>query len=152
MSSKVEEFWEACRQELPEATRRGRYRVKCFGSDPAMSRLLLDLIRTGQKTGTFGLEWEFEARPEDRPAPGDLYVVTDSAGTPGALIRITGTEVVPFSAIDATHLQAEGPALREPALWRKVHWDFWAPALRALGREPSADMPVLVQRFEVLKD
>ncbi len=152
MTSSIDQYWEACRRELPAETSGRGYRVKRFGNDPAMARLLLDLVRSRQKTGTFGLEWEFEARPEDRPAPGDLYVVTDSAGTPGALIRVTGTEVVPFSAIDVTHLQAEGPALREPALWRKVHWDFWAPALRALGREPSADMPVLVQRFEVLKD
>ena len=151
MPSKIEEFWAACRQALPEATQGRGYRVKCFGSDPAMSRLLLDLIRSGQKTGTFGLEWEFEARPADRPEPGDLYVVTDAGGEPGALIRVTGTEVVPFSAIGAAHLQHEGPALREPAAWRKVHWAFWTPALRAMGREPSDDMPVLVQRFEVLK-
>ena len=151
MTHSVEDYWNACRHELPEETAGRSYRVKSFGNDPAMSRLLLDLIRSGQKTGTFGLEWEFESRPEERPEAGDLTIVTDSNGVPGALIRVTGTEVVPFSAIDATHLQVEGPALREPALWRKVHWDFWGPALRALGRDPSGDMPILVQRFEVLK-
>jgi uncharacterized protein YhfF len=151
MTTRIEAYWEACCRALPEATHGRRYRVKCFGSDPAMSRLLLDLIRSGQKTGTFGLEWEFEARPEERPEPGDLYVVTDAGGEPGALIRVTGTELVPFASIDENHLQVEGPALREPALWRKVHWEFWAPALRALGREPAEDMPILVQRFEVLK-
>jgi len=151
MSSRIEEYWESCRRELPGETAGRGYRVKRFGNDPAMARLLLDLIRSRQKTGTFGLEWEFEARPQERPEPGDLYVVTDADGEPGALVRVTGTEVVPFSAIDADHLQAEGPALREPALWRRIHWDFWAPALRDLGREPAADMPILVQRFEVLK-
>jgi len=151
MSSRIEEYWEACRRERPAETAGRGYRVKCFGSDPAMSRLLLDLIRGGQKTGTFALEWEFEDRPEDRPAPGDLTIVTDAGGEPGALIRIAGTEVVPFSAIGAEHLRHEGPALREPAAWRKVHWAFWTPALRAMGREPSDDMPILVQRFELLK-
>jgi len=152
MSSTIEDYWDACRRERPAETTGRGYRVKRFGNDPAMSRLLLDLIRSGQKTGTFALEWELEARPAERPAPGDLFIVTDAAGEPGALIRIAATEVVPFSAIDTGHLQVEGPALREPALWRKVHWDFWAPMLRALGREPAQDMPVLVQRFELLKD
>ena len=151
MTSSIEEFWEACRHERPAETAGRSYRVKRFGNDPAMSRLLLDLIRSGKKTGTFGLEWEFEARPDERPEAGDLYVVTDSDGEPGALIRVTGTEVVPFSAIGAEHLQHEGPALREPAAWRKVHWAFWMPALQAMGREPSDDMPILIQRFEVLK-
>jgi uncharacterized protein YhfF len=151
MPSRIEDYWEACRRELPGATAGRGYRVKCFGSDPAMSRLLLDLIRSGQKTGTFGLEWEFEDRPEERPAPGDLFIVTDSAGEPGTLIRVTGTAVLPFSAIGDEHLQCEGPALRELPLWRKLHWDFWTPALRAMGREPAEDMPILFQRFEVLK-
>ncbi len=151
MTSKIEEYWEACRRELPGATSDRGYRVKRFGSDPAMSRLLLDLIRSGQKTGTFALDWEFEACPEERPAKGDLYVVTDAAGEPGALIRVSATAVVPFSGISEEHLQCEGPALRELPLWRKVHWDYWTPALRAMGREPSEDMPVLFQRFEVLR-
>jgi uncharacterized protein YhfF len=151
MPSRIEEFWEACRQALPEATHGRGYRVKRFGNDPAMSRLLLDLIRSGQKTGTFGLEWEFEERPRERPQPGDLIIVTDAGSEPGALIRVTGTEVVAFSAIGAEQLQHEGPALREPDAWRKVHRAFWTPALHAMGREPSDDMPILVQRFELLK-
>jgi len=151
MTSSIDQYWEACRREFPAETSGRGYRVKRFGNDPAMARLLLDLVRSRQKTGTFGLEWEFEARPDERPEPGDLFIVTDANGEPGTLIRVTETAVLPFSEISEDHLQCEGPALRELPLWRKIHWDYWTPALHAMGREPSEDMPILFQRFEVLK-
>jgi uncharacterized protein YhfF len=147
----IDEFWQACQRALPQETAGTTWRVRRFGDDPAMARRLLDLVRTGEKSGTFAVDWEFEANPRERPAPGDLYVVTDAAGEPGALIRITRTAVVPFSAISAGDIRCEGPALRDLALWRKVHWDFWSRRLRATGREPAEDMPVLCQWFALLR-
>jgi len=148
--SSVEEFWQACCEALPEATSGRSYRTRRFGDDPGMSRVILDLIVAGEKTGTFAVDWEFEGRPQDRPAPGDLFVVTDAAGVPGALIRITGTEVVPLDQIADRHVQVEGPALRAVGPWRRLHWDYWSRTLAAIGRTPAGDMPVLFQRFEKL--
>lgn len=146
----VEAFWQACCEALPEATEGRSYRTRRFGDDPGISKVILDMILAGKKTATFAVDWEFEDRPEDRPAPRDLYVVTDAAGVPEALIRITETEVVPFDEIGDRHVQCEGPALREVGPWRRLHWDYWSRTLAGIGRTPAPDMPILFQRFEKL--
>ena len=144
------EFWQACQRALPEDTVGRPFRVRRFGDDPVMSKRLLELVKMREKTGTFAVDWEFETRPSERPRVGDLLVVTDAAGEPGALIRITAVELLPFSAVGDEHVQCEGPGLRDLALWRKVHWDYWTRTLQALGREPAEDMPIVYQRFELL--
>ncbi len=150
MAHTIEEFWEAARSALPEETAGKAYRTRSFGNDEAISKVILDLILTGKKTGTFAVDWEYEYRGEPRPTSGDLYVVTDHAGVPRALLRITMTERVAFKDIDERHVQCEGPALRSVEPWRKLHWDYWSRTLRAIGREPAEDMPVLYQAFELL--
>lgn len=146
----LDAFWDACVAAHPAATAGRGYRLRSFGRDPLLARRILDLIVAGEKTGTFAVDWEFEGRPADRPRPGDLYIVTDPAGRPGALIRITATELLPYREIDATHIACEGPALRSLGPWRELHWHFWRGVLAPLGREPAEDMPILLQRFERL--
>ncbi len=34
--------------------------------------------------------------------------------------------------------------------WRAGHWAFYARTLPLIGREPSEEMPVLCERFEVI--
>jgi len=151
VTAATDRFWLECRRELAAETEGRVYRVKRFGDDPAMSRLLLDLIRSRAKTGTFAVDWEFDAAPAGRPRPGDLFIVVDADGEPGALIRITETRVLPFADVGPVEVACEGPALRDVALWRRVHWDYWSRTLQGIGRQPSEDMPILFQRFEVLR-
>lgn len=150
MTQTIEEFWRDCCEALPAETAGRSYRARRFGDDPIVAQLILDLISAGEKTGTFAVDWEFEDRPGERPAPGDLYVVTDHSGMPGALIRITATETLPFNAVSERHVQCEGPALRQVGPWRKLHWEFWSRTLARIGRRPAQDMPILYQQFELL--
>jgi len=150
MAQTNEEFWEAACEALPEQTAGRSYRTRGFGNDEAVSKVILELILAGKKTGTFAVDWEYEHRGEPRPAPGDLYIVTDHAGAPRALVRIRATERVPFKEIGERHVQCEGPALRSVEPWRRLHWDYWSRTLRAIGREPTEDMPILYQAFELL--
>ena len=150
MAQSIEEFWEAARQALPAETAGKSYRTRSFGNDEAISRVILDLILAGKKTGTFAVDWEYDARQEPRPGEGDLYIVNDHAGEPRALVRITATERVAFRDIGERHVQCEGPALRSVEPWRRLHWDYWSRTLRKIGREPAEDMPILYQAFELL--
>jgi len=150
MTQTTKEFWDAACRALPDETAGRSYRTRSFGTDEAISKVILGLILAGQKTGTFAVDWEYDARQEPRPARGDLYIVIDHAGAPRALVRITATERVAFSDIGERHVQCEGPALRSIEPWRKLHWDYWSRTLRKIGREPAEDMPVLYQAFELL--
>jgi uncharacterized protein YhfF len=126
------------------------YKVRTFGNSAAISDVIVPLILSREKTGTFALESEFEHSPNEAPKVGDVYVVTHFGGDPALLYRVTEVERVPFSQISHAHVQVEGPNARTVPVWRKIHWDYWGATLRAQGREPSEQMPVLFQRFEVI--
>ncbi|MCS6947701.1 MAG: ASCH domain-containing protein [Steroidobacteraceae bacterium] len=143
------EFLRAVQAALPGLDLR-RVKYRTFGRSAEMANILVPLIASGQKTGTFALAAEFESDPQAAPQVGDLYVVTWFDGTPALLYRITEIETVPFNAINERHVQVEGPNARDVAIWRSIHWPYFGSWLRERGREPSEDMPVIFQRFELL--
>jgi acetyl-CoA synthetase len=145
----VEAFVAAARAARPDL-RIDRYKVRTYGNTRAMADIIVPLILSGQKTGTFALAAEFDADPAAAPQVGDFYVVTQFDGTPALLYRITQTQRVPFEGIDDDHVQVEGPNARQVDIWRKIHWEYWGGLLRARGAEPSMQMPVIFQRFELL--
>ena len=44
----------------------------------------------------------------------------------------------------------DGPAIREVELWKAIHTDYWNAQLAQCGLKVSDDMPVYVERFELL--
>jgi uncharacterized protein YhfF len=148
-STAVAEFVERARRARPNE-RIDSYKVRTFGNSAAISDVIVPLILSRAKTGTFALESEFERAPSEAPRVGDNYVVTHFGGDPVLLYRLTEVERVPFSDISHAHVQVEGPNARTVPVWREIHWAYWGGILRAQGREPSEDMPVLFQRFEVI--
>jgi uncharacterized protein YhfF len=149
MSTAIDEFVAAARSVNPDANI-GRVKVRTFGSSAAMANVIVPLILTGQKTGTFALASDFEADPAAAPQVGDDYVVTWFEGPPALLYRVTEVQIVPFEGIDHDHVQVEGPNARNVDTWRRIHWEYWGSLLRGKGREPSMTMPVIFHRFEVL--
>ncbi len=149
MSVAIDEFVAAARSVNPDASI-GHVKVRTFGSSAAMANVIVPLILTGQKTGTFALASEFEADPAAAPHVGDDYVVTWFEGPPALLYRVTEVQHVPFEGIGPEHVQVEGPNARDVATWRRIHWEYWGELLRQQGREPSMTMPVIFHRFRVL--
>jgi len=144
----VEAFWQDCAAHIPGLTESTPYTVKVFGNNPEMAALLLKLVSSGQKTGTFFLAWEYEDTGKTLPASGDWVVVADTEGTPGCAYQITSIETVPFNQIEARHVQCEGPQLRELEAWSKLHWEFWSQQLANSSRTPEPTMPVLCMTFK----
>ncbi|MCU0759205.1 MAG: ASCH domain-containing protein [Steroidobacteraceae bacterium] len=149
MSQTVEEFVAAARAARPDL-QFDRYKVRTFGGSKAMADVIVPLILAGEKTGTFALAAEFESDPERAPRVGDWYVVTWFEGPPALLYRVTEVEVVPFEGIGERHVQVEGPSARDVKVWRDIHWPYWGGMMKQWGREPSMQMPVIFQRYEVV--
>lgn len=147
MSDPIGTFWEQARAAVPALAGVTRYKVRGFGRQEQLSRMVLNVIRNGEKTGTFAVDWEFDAQPGQRPVPGDHYIVVDHADVPEMVIRITATEIVPYNEIGQRHVDHEGKVMRDLEAWRKLHWPYWTAVLGALGREPAEDMPILFQEF-----
>lgn len=142
-------FLAAARAALPGEPLHS-FQVRSFGGSAAMADVLIDLIARGEKTGTFALEAEFEGAPERVPVQGGRVVVTRFDGPPVLLYRLTEVTRVPYRDIGPQHVAVEGPNARNVEVWRGIHWPYWGNMLRARGREPSEDMTVIFQRFELL--
>lgn len=108
------------------------------------------LVQRGIKTATCSLLWEYEADDEPLPRVGEMSIVTDGEGHPLCLIEITEVEVKPFDQVEAQFAYDEGEGDRSLASWRDAHWQFFARLCETLGREPSATMPLVCERFRVL--
>ena len=119
------------------------------GADPATADELLALVLDGVKTGTASALWDYEAAGEPVPEVGDLSIILDGAAHPRVLIRTTSVRVVPFSAVDGEHARSEGEGDRTLDYWRETHRRYFAENAEH-GRGFAEDMPVVLERFEVL--
>lgn len=120
-----------------------------FGADPQTADALLDLVLRGIKTATAGALWDYDAEDEPLPSSGELAILLDGQGHPHALIRTVDVRVVPFDEVDAEHAYLEGEDDRSLASWRRIHERFFAEHA-SHDRGFSPDMPVVLERFEVL--
>jgi uncharacterized protein YhfF len=150
MNAQIVQFWNTCCEALPDLAADTPYTVKTYGNTEEMADLLLALIRDGDKTGTFAVDWEFENQPETTPREGDHVIVVDGRGAPGCLYRIDSVQRLPFNQITEAHVACEGPTMRKLAPWKKMHWAYWTRVLDGTGHAPTEDMMVLVQNFSVL--
>lgn len=148
-SAEVERYWADCQRERPDLVS-CELRVRRFGNTEQLSRLLLELITSGEKTGTFSLLSELEASGDPLPKRGDCFVVTDFEGSPRALIRLVAVQSMPYREVSTAQTQYEGQAARDLEAWRAIHWRYWKKLLAPSGREPSEEMIVVFQQFELL--
>lgn len=120
-----------------------------FGDNPRIADELLELVLEGVKTATSSLVWEYEDAGEPEPQVGELSILLDGERQPRALIRTTSVETVAFDAVDEETAVAEGEDDRTLESWRAEHEAYFRRNLPE-GREFARDMPVLVERFELL--
>lgn len=66
------------------------------------------------------------------------------------VIRTTRVDIVPFGAVTAAHAAAEGEADGSLASWRELHWAYYHRELAGTPYAPTADMPVVCERFKVV--
>jgi uncharacterized protein YhfF len=149
LSEDARSYWDDCAASIGEAADRP-LRVRRFGSTPEMSNLLLGLILGGEKTITSTSPWLYDDALQAAPVAGDYWVVIDGDGRPGAVVRTTAVKTLPMNEVTEQDSQYEGLSVRPIEAWRKVHWNFFTRVLAPLGKTPTADMPVTLERFEVV--
>ena len=145
----VQALWEAyCSQERLDPST--PYQAWFFGDSQQLAHELIELVIHGPKRGTAGLLWMHERVPEQAPILGGYSVLTEFGGTPRAVIRTTDVQVCRFDEVDATFAWDEGEGDRSLLFWRQAHWAYFSRECAELGREPSLDMPIVLERFELL--
>jgi uncharacterized protein YhfF len=126
------------------------YDVRWIGLDDESTDQVLELIRTGDKTGTFTLPWLVEQSADPLPCIGDAIILIDFSGNPELLLRLTAIETVSFGEITAAHTAVDGSPVRDLAIWKPLHISYWNPMLTPFDVQVSDDMPILVEKFDLL--
>ncbi|MDP6674275.1 MAG: ASCH domain-containing protein [Gammaproteobacteria bacterium] len=148
--AELDNFWTHARQALPKANLPPHYSVRWIGLDNESTEQVLNLIRAGDKTGTYTLPWIVAQTTHPTPAAGDVIILIDFGGHPRLIVRLTEIEEVAFGAVTATHTAGDGTPRRDLAVWKPLHTNYWNAMLAEHGLAVSDDMPVWVEKFELL--
>jgi len=126
------------------------FQVRWIGLDADTTSQIIGLIIAGDKTGTFTLPWVVEQTGQPEPTVGDFIILIDFEGVPALVVRLTEIEVVSFADITEQHTAIDGPPVRDLNVWKPMHTDYWNRMLAPFGLSVSDEMPVLVEKFELI--
>lgn len=118
-----------------------------FGDNPEIADRLLALVLAGTKTATSSALSDYDEDGQ-LPAVGELSIILDGQGRPGALVRTTEVEVVAFDDVTEDFAAAEGEDDRSIESWRREHTAYFTRTL-AVPSVPSG-FQVVTERFELL--
>lgn len=150
-NSLVEQYWRNYLKTLePEDRASKSYDTWHFGDTEKLANELAELVKTGEKTATSVLVWQFEDNGWKFPTIGDIVIVTDWNGNPSCIIEITEVEVRAFDEIDERFVFDYGEGDKSLAWWRRGMWGYYSKLCRKIGREPTGDMPLSCQRFRLV--
>jgi uncharacterized protein YhfF len=121
-----------------------------FCSDEESANNLASLVLQGEKRATAGLLWSYEAENEPLPEVGQLSVITNWDGEPQCIVEVTQVEITPFNQVTAEFAFTEGEGDKSLEYWRRVHWEFFSMECAEIYREPTQDMPVILEKFKVV--
>lgn len=146
----LDAFWATSLQQIPELAKGPGYQARWIGLDDDSTEQVIELIRAGDKTGTFTLPWLVERTGQAKPRVGDPIILIDYKGKPRLLVRLTRIHAVPFGEISEADTAIDGSPVRPLAIWKPLHTRYWNAMLEPFGLQVSDDMPVLVEGFERL--
>ena len=121
-----------------------------FCADEENANLCADLVLRGEKRATAGLKWSYEAEGESLPEVGQLSVITNWDGVPQCIVEVTSVEVMPYNKVSEDFAYEEGEGDKSLVFWRRVHWEFFSLECEEIGKEPTEDMPVVLEKFKIL--
>lgn len=142
-------LWQRCASSM-EVPVTQAVRIRRFGDTDPMTDALNSLILSGEKTITATTPWLTTVDPSRRGFVGAYWVLVNPRGEPVGVLRTTEVKQTRFDAVTAEDSQYEGKPVRPIEAWRKVHQDFFNRVLQPLGKAWASDMPVTLERFEVV--
>ncbi|HLX79609.1 MAG TPA: ASCH domain-containing protein [Burkholderiales bacterium] len=148
--STVRAFWEGFEAAAGRDVTPRFYEAFHFDDNEPSANELAKLVLSGTKRATTALLWSFEAESKPLPKPGDLSVVTNWQGQALCVIETRSVETVPFEMVTEEFAATEGEGNGSLQYWREAHWSFFGRECRRINREPTQEMPVLCERFEVV--
>ena len=110
-----------------------------------------ELVLRGHKKATSPSLWGIEKRNESLPKKGDFNIVTDWSGKPVCVIETTSVVITQYDEISQQYAFEKGEGDKSLVYWKEVHWDYYQRELAEFGIEPSLTMPIVCEKFKVVK-
>ena len=145
-------FLDAARAAHKDLDIHDNWEVRWIGLDAETTRQIFELIRAGDKTGTFTLPWLVERGGRAAPYPGLHLVLVDMDGRPTLLVRLGEVREAVFGQVTAADTAVDGSPVRDPVIWKALHTQYWNDLLAPHGLEVSDDMPFWIEPFELIYD
>ena len=144
-------FWQQFLETLPSGARPATY-FEAFqiGVGRSMADQAAQLVLDGIKTATSDLIWHMEWNHKPRWHVGDHHILLDGSWRPVCVLRTTELEEKRFCDIDADFARDYGEGPRTLEWWREHVFAWYAAECTQIGVEPSEEMPLLCERFEVV--
>jgi uncharacterized protein YhfF len=144
-------MWQAYRETQPSSLRQPAYFEACqFGAGRVMADQLAHLVLDGIKTATSDLIWHMQWNQKPKWNVGDAHVLLDGGWNPVCVFRTTELEEKRFCDVDAAFAFDYGEGTRTLEWWREHVYAWYANQCREIGVEPTQEMPLLCERFEVV--
>ena len=82
---------------------------------------------------------------------GGHSIVTTFAGEPRVLLETTRVEILRFGDVGAEFAAVEGEGDGSLDYWRRVHIAYFTEECASIGRTFTEDMPVVCERYKVVR-
>jgi len=126
--------------------------VRWIGLDTPSTQRVFDLVRQGDKRGTFSLPWIIERIGGRIPRVDNWIVLVDLEGHPTLLTRTIRVDSAVFGQVAPHHTAIDGSSIRDPAVWIPLHANYWNTHLAPFGLRVTPDMPFWIEEFVLVYD
>ena len=144
----IDDYWNRVIASKPELA--VDHQIRSIGIDEETTVLIIGFIKEGEKVGTFSLPWLMESENIPASHTGQPIILLSYDGKPEIVVQITDIEETIFGEIDYDVTKIDGPPVRDPEVWIPLHREYWNNILKPYGRSCTDDMPVIVERFQLV--
>ena len=144
----IDDYWNRVIASKPELA--VDHQIRSIGIDEETTVLIIGFIKEGEKVGTFSLPWLMESENIPASHTGQPIILLSYDGKPEIVVQITDIEETTFGEIDYEVTKIDGPPVRDPEVWIPLHREYWNNILKPYGRSCTDDMPVIVERFQLV--
>ena len=144
----IDDYWNQVIASKPELA--VDHQIRSIGIDEETTVLIIDFIKEGEKVGTFSLPWLMQSENIPASHTGQPIILLSYDGKPEIVVQITDIAETTFGEIDYDVTKIDGPPVRDPEVWIPLHREYWNNILKPYGRSCTDDMPVIVERFQLV--
>lgn len=147
----IQKMWENYLKSIGESpsSSNKKYTAWHFCDNEQDANELAELVVNETKKATASLYLSYGSEDE-LPKVGDFSVIINWNNEAQCIIKTTNIEIVPYKDVTEEFAATEGEGDKSLEYWRRAHWSYFSREMKEIGKEPTEDMLVVCEKFEVV--